>query len=228
MAKVKNQDIQTKDTIFKVEDVDDKGIVKFYAAVFGNKDRAGDIIEPGAFSKTLRENIKEIQHYKNHYNGTMCGVLMEAIEDAKGLLCTSQLILGTQVGRETYEEYKAMAAAGKSMFHSIGYWPVKWDEDQATNTTRLKEIYLREVSTLTAHPANPKALTVDVKSEIDYLNELLKADLSDVKLEELEQMKLKLQSLIDEKSRQTGTLSKNEPVKIITLDSNLFTNNLKF
>jgi hypothetical protein len=197
---VKNKQIQFKSALTKVEDVDEKGIVRFYASVFGNKDRAGDVVVKGAYAKTLAENFKEIQHFKNHDSRMMPGVVTEAKEDDKGLLITSSLIMGTQLGRETYEEYKAMAAAGKSMFHSIGYYPVKEDEDRENSVNYLKEIYLREVSTLTAHPANPLATTVDVKSEISYLDELLKSDLSDMKLEEIEKMKNTIIALYDKKA----------------------------
>ena len=209
-TKLKNRDLLFKAQLTKIEDIDNKGIVKFYASVFGNLDKAGDIVDPGAYSKTIAENIKEIQHYKNHDSRLMPGVVTEAKEDDRGLLITSKLILGTQLGKETYEEYKAMAEAGKSMFHSIGYIPVK--EEKKDDGNHLKEIFLREVSTLTAHPANSEALTVDVKSEIDFIDQLLKSDLSDVTLEKLESIKQKIQSLIETKRAVDPQHSKqNEP-----------------
>ena len=209
-TKLKNRDLLFKAQLTKIEDIDNKGIVKFYASVFGNLDKAGDIVDPGAYSKTIAENIKEIQHYKNHDSRLMPGVITEAKEDDRGLLITSKLILGTQLGKETYEEYKAMAEVGKSMFHSIGYIPVK--EEKKDDGNHLKEIFLREVSTLTAHPANSEALTVDVKSEIDFIDQLLKSDLSDVTLEKLESIKQKIQSLIETKRAVDLQHSKqNEP-----------------
>lgn len=221
--KVKDKEISYKSIITKVEDIDEKGIVKFYASVFGNKDKAGDIVVPGAYKKTISENFKEIQHYKNHDPSLMPGVVIEVKENETGLLVTSKLILGTQLGKETYEEYKAMAEAGKSMFHSIGYRPIV--EEQKNDANYLKEIYLKEVSTLTAHPANTQALTVDVKSEVDYLNELLNADLSEVKLEKIEQVKNKLQALIEQKAAQAP--ENNEPPKI-EISKNELLNIFKF
>ena len=209
-TKLKNRDLLFKAQLTKIEDIDNKGIVKFYASVFGNLDKAGDIVDPGAYSKTIAENLKEIQHYKNHDSRLMPGVITEAKEDDRGLIITSKLILGTQLGKETYEEYKAMAEVGKSMFHSIGYIPVK--EEKKDDGNHLKEIFLREVSTLTAHPANSEALTVDVKSEIDFIDQLLKSDLSDVTLEKLESIKQKIQSLIETKRAVDPQHSKqNEP-----------------
>lgn len=221
--KLKNRDLLFKAQLTKIEDIDNKGIVKFYASVFNNKDKAGDIIVKGAYAKTLAENFQEIQHYKNHDSRLMPGVITEAKEDDRGLLITSKLILGTQLGKETYEEYKAMAEVGKSMFHSIGYIPVK--EEKKDDGNHLKEIFLREVSTLTAHPANSEALTVDVKSEIDFIDQLLKSDLSDVTLEKLESIKQKIQSLIETKravdpqhSKQNEpTITRDELIKIFKI-----------
>jgi len=217
--KLKKREIQYKAQLTKVEDIDEKGIVKFYASVFGNLDKAGDVVDFGAYKKTLSENFKEIQHFKNHDSRLMPGVVQEAKEDESGLLIVSKLIRGTQLGRETYEEYKAMAEAGKSMFHSIGYIPVK--EEKKDDGNHLKEIFLKEVSTLTAHPANNAALTVDIKSEIDYLNELLKADLSDVKLERIEQVRDKLNALIEERAAKS-TPEKDEPQIEINEIINIF------
>jgi len=211
--KTKNRELQYKAALTKVEDIDEKGQVKFYASIFGNKDKAGDIVVAGAYKKTLAENFKEIQHFKNHDSRMMPGVVTEASEDKIGLMIVSSLIMGTQLGKETYEEYKAMAAAGKSMFHSIGYVPVKWDRDEADDTTFLREIMLREVSTLTAHPANPLALTVGIKSEIDYLDELLKADLSDVSLEKIEKMKDKIIALYEKRAAEALD-DKSEPLSV--------------
>lgn len=216
---IKNKEIQFKAQLTKVEDIDEKGKVKFYASVFNSKDRVGDIVLKGAYTKTLAENFKEIQHFKNHDSRLMPGVVMEAKEDSNGLLIVSSLIMGTQLGKETYEEYKAMAAAGKSMFHSIGYIPVK--EEQKDEANYLKEIYLREVSTLTAHPAHPQALTVDVKSEVDYLNELLKSDLSDVKLEKIEQIRNKINALYEERAAKALD-SEKEPQITINELKNIF------
>lgn len=210
--KVKDRELRYKATITKVEDFDEKGQVKFYASIFGNKDKAGDIVNKGAYNKTISENFKEIQHYKNHDNRLMPGVVIEAREDDKGLFVVSKLILGTQLGKETYEEYKAMAEAGKSMFHSIGYIPVI--EEQKDEANYLKEIYLKEVSTLTAHPANSEALMVDIKSEVDYLNALLKADLSNASLEKIEEVKNKLQALIESKAAMKALENRIEPPTI--------------
>lgn len=215
--KIKHREPLFKSVLTQVKEVDAAGIVRFYASIFNTPDRVGDIVVPGAYKKTIQENFKEIQHYKNHDSDHMPGVIQQLEEDDTGLLVTSKLILNTQDGRETYEQYKAMAEVGKSMSHSIGYTPVK--EESSSDYNYLKEILLFEVSTLTKRPAHPDAITVDVKT-VDYLKALLKSDLPDEELEQLEQLKNEIEALLKARSRKTTPpaeepLTKSEILKIL-------------
>jgi len=215
--KIKHREPAYKSIFTQVKDVDSAGTVQFYASIFNTPDRVKDIVVPGAYKKTITENFKEIQHYKNHDSGVMPAVIREMVEDNNGLLVTSKLILTTQTGKETYEEYKAMAEAGKSMSHSIGYIPVKGEP--SGDFYYLKEILLLEVSTLTARPAHPDALTVDVKT-VDYLRAMLKTDLPDEELEELEKIKNEIEALLKTRSRATTPpaeepLTKQEIINIL-------------
>jgi len=225
-------EMEYKGCVSEIKEITEKGIVTFYAAVFGNKDYGNDIIEPGAFRKTLSENIKNIRHFKQHDGWQMPGVIQEINEDSYGLLVKSKLILNTQLGKETYEEYKAMAEAGKSMDHSIGYRTIKWDTSNENNeeVRRLKEIKLFEVSTLTAFGMNPLAQTVGVKSleqfnfdqlltEKKYLDILLKCQFTDAKLEHIEQLKAHIESLIT--SRSKANTQKQEPISASELINNI-------
>lgn len=219
--KIKHRDPFFKSVFTQVKDIDSAGTVRFHASIFNTPDRVGDIVVPGAYKKTILENFKEIQHYKNHDSRQMPGVIREMQEDEKGLIVTSKLILNTQIGKETYEEYRAMADAGKSMSHSIGYIPVK--EEPTSDYNYLKEILLLEVSTLTGRPAHPDALTVDVKT-IDYLKALLKTDLPDEELEELEKLKNEIEALLKSRSRATTPpaeepLTKQDILKILIQNS---------
>jgi HK97 family phage prohead protease len=224
---VKEGKLRYKSFISKVKEVGENGIVIFYAAVFGNTDRYNEICDKGCFKKTIKENFAEIMHYKNHWSENMPGVIQELKEDDYGLLVTSKLILDTVCGEETYAQYKAMAEAGKSMPHSIGYIPVKIDQEDPSNPTspiHLKEIFLGEVSTLTRRAANPLATTVDIKSleEMDmeellkeqkFYDLLLNCKFTDIKLEQLEKLKSYIQSLIIQRSRET-TSGKGEPTDL--------------
>jgi HK97 family phage prohead protease len=183
---------------YEIKSLDEKGVVQFYANAFGNTDTDKDLSLPGSFQKTIAENGNRIRHYKMHDKNRMPGVVTDLKEDAIGLLVTSQLIMGTQLGRETYEEYKAIAAAGKQMEHSAGLNCIKYDLKEDTGIRTVSEWKLWEVSTLTAWGANDKALTVSIKSlegmtreeiekEIIFLKGLLNiTSYSDLKLEQIE------------------------------------------
>lgn len=202
----------------EIKDIDQQtGIVVFYPAVFNNRDFGGDTLMPGSTRKTLQENFKNIRHFKHHDKTLMPGVIFEANEDSYGVLAKSKLILKTQVGLETYEEYKAMAEAGKSMDHSIGYNTIKHDEDKSIADFPgrfLREIKLGEFSTLTAWGMNPKAQTVSVKSledldfnnllkEQKYFQLLLSCKFTDAKLEDIEKLKNYVDSLVLSRKQST-------------------------
>ena len=220
----------------EIKDLDENtGTVVFYAAVFGNEDLGGDTLMKGAASKTIRENFKNIRHFKHHNSSLMPGVIKEISEDGYGILVKSSLILSTQVGRETYEEYKAMASAQKSMDHSIGYKTIKFDEDRNDpNMWKriLREVKLFEVSTLTAWGMNPLAQTVSVKNldefdfnlilkEQKYFDQLLKCRFTDAKLEHIEQVKKHIDDIVLSRKQST------QPQQMVLKGSDLI-NNLNF
>lgn len=219
----------------EIKEIDHSGTVIFYAAVFGNEDLGGDTLSRGATTKTIQENVKNIRHFKHHDSSLMPGVIQEIKEDSYGLLVKSKLILSTQIGKETYEEYKAMAEVGKSMDHSIGYRTIKSENDTSNPDIYrriLKEIQLFEVSTLTAWGMNPLAHTVSVKSleqldfnlllkEQKYLDQLLKCRFTDAKLEHIEQVKKHIDDIVLSRNQST------QPQRIVLKGSDLI-NNLNF
>lgn len=218
--KAKLRQLEYKGCLSQIKGIDKKGIVEFYASIFGNVDRANEIVDRGAYLKSISENKSEIQHYKNHNPNMMPGVVMEITEDEMGLMVKSKLILTTKDGSETYEQYKAMAEAGKSMGHSVGYAVIK-DGMDMMNVRHLKEMYLAEVSTLTMRAANPEALTVGIKSfdememdelvlEESFYKALLNCKFTDAKLEHLEMIKNHISALIEASRPQA--LVKSEPL----------------
>lgn len=219
--------MEYKGCLSEIKDLTQSGIVQFYASVFGNEDFGGDIIEKGAFRKTLKENFRNIRHFKHHNPSLMPGVIKELKEDSYGLLVTSKLILDTQLGKDTYSEYRAMADSAKSLDHSIGYQTIKYENEATSQTRRLKELKLMEVSTLTEWGMNELAQTVSVKNlhDIDfnallveqkYIELLLKCSFTDAKLAHLEQFKKHIDSLIVSRLKDTHG---NEP-KVHNIDIN--------
>ncbi|WP_062119208.1 HK97 family phage prohead protease [Sphingobium sp. MI1205] len=151
---------------FKFAEGGDTMSLEGYGAVFGNVDSYGDVIEPGAFAKTLA-------HHKTA--GTLPQMLLEhgfsasplpvgkwteMSEDGHGLKVKGE-ILPTSEGKDTYIALKAKAITGLS----IGYRPVEFEMRAKPEDPRrrLKSVDLVEVS-IVGNPANGKARVASVKS----------------------------------------------------------------
>lgn len=137
-----------------------KGIVEGYFSVFGNEDSDGDIIMPGAFTKTLQENLPRIKHLYQHdtwrpLSGTKNGNLVVK-QDSYGLHFVST-ISKTSWGNDAIRLY----ADGVIDEQSIGFQTVK-SQDKG-KVREITEVKLWEGSAVT-FAANPMAKTTDVKS----------------------------------------------------------------
>ena len=153
--------MQTKAFGLHVKDVSDEGTFTGYGSIFGNVDSYGDIVDPGAFAKSLARHAREKSAPAllwQHNPDEPIGVWESLEEDAKGLKGQGRFVLETARGREAYALLKAGALRGLS----IGYRPVKGEPDG--NTYRLKELDLVEISLVT-FPANRKANVTGVKSD---------------------------------------------------------------
>jgi len=146
------------------DDDDDKkpyGKFEGYGSIFGNKDLGNDVVEDGAFSKSLRvKKAKGIKLLWQHKQDMPIGVFESIKEDGDGLRVKGKLALGTQQGREAYELLKMGALDGLS----IGYKadPQKQSYDERRRRRMLKEVDLMEISLVT-FPMNPKARVQQVK-----------------------------------------------------------------
>jgi HK97 family phage prohead protease len=155
-----------------IKDVDAKtGTVTGYFSVFGNVDSDGDIVMPGAFTRTLNNNYKRVKHLAYHDpNLPLAATKKENLlikEDPHGLYFESK-ISQTSYGKDIIQLYQD----GVLDEHSIGYEVVR-SRDSDTQTTErwgqkvpvkeLHELKLWEGSTVT-WGANSKAGTESVKS----------------------------------------------------------------
>ena len=205
--------ISFKSSVTKVDDINDKGMVSFWFAVHNVPDTYLQIGSKGMFQKSINERGDKIMHYKNHDSTIMPGVLQEVQDLPYGGRAVSKLILNTKDGQETYNQYLAMAEAGKSMPHSYHFDFVNPTFDDAFNAfikggnITLKEVKLWEVSTLTRKPASDLAVVQSIKSyEMMDLSELLTEDkfykallnckFDTAKLENLQAIKDHIESLI--------------------------------
>jgi HK97 family phage prohead protease len=144
-----------------------------YGAVFGNVDSYGDVIDKGAFKKTLADAKKSgswpamlLQHGGWGMSAddlTPVGIWTELAEDDKGLLVTGKLA-ETQRGEEAYGLLKMTPRPALNGL-SIGYRARKFTVGTKVDEPRriLHEVELVEVSLVT-FPANPKARVGSVKS----------------------------------------------------------------
>ena len=150
---------------FEIKQLDEEmGIFEGYAAVFGGKpDSYGDIIDPGAFTKTLQERGQRIKILWQHDVKEPIGKPLELREDALGLWVKAKLSLGVQRAREVL----ALMKDGVITELSIGYNAVKAPLEAGTR--HLKEIGLWDISPV-VFAAKPSAIVTSVKQgNIDAL-----------------------------------------------------------
>ena len=145
---------------FALEDYDEEeGTFSGYGAVFSNIDSGGDIIEPGAFTKTIAEGVGRVKILSGHNESLLpIGKPLELREDANGLFLKAK-ISDTTLGRDV----RTLIKDGVLCELSIGYDPVVFDYDEA-GIRHLREVKLWEVSVVT-WAMNDQAVITDIKSE---------------------------------------------------------------
>jgi HK97 family phage prohead protease len=141
----------------QIKDIDEvKGVVTGYFSAFGNVDSDGDMIVPGAFTKTLKENQRRIKHLWQHdvrYPLSKPSVIKE---DSYGLYFESE-ISKTSYGKDVLQLYKD----GVVDEHSIGFRTVRQNKKDGYN--EISETVLYEGSTVT-FGANPNTPFMGMKS----------------------------------------------------------------
>ena len=146
------------------------GSFEGYGAVFGNVDRGGDMIEPGAFAKSLAmmemQGIGLPPMYYNHdrFNGTI-GIWESMSEDRNGLSVKGRLIgLDTEFGKVNYARVREGACKGMSIGYRVPPNGSRKGSGRMGEPARvLKQIDLREVS-IVDDPMNPAAKMNFVKA----------------------------------------------------------------
>lgn len=145
------------------EDVDTTGrIVTGLFAAFGSKDSDGDIIQKGAFAKTIAERgpngTGSIRHLLDHDKTKAVGKILALDEKEDGLHFRSQIGLHT-LGLD----YMHMCSGGLIDSHSIGYMTIK-EHKSDSSTNVLSEIKLFEGSGIQFLAANPNTPITGFKS----------------------------------------------------------------
>lgn len=213
-------------------DADEKaGIVKGYGSVFGNIDSDGDIINKGAYKKTIEENGYRVKYLYQHDMDKPLGKMRELYEDEKGLVFEAE-IPKTQLGKDVIELMKS----GVITENSVGIIPVK--KEMVDGSRHINEVRLFEISAVTL-AANDQAMILDVKGNIqrdkvlkryDSIAKILrKGEISDELGYALESEIYKLKSIFDSLSTKP-TEEVTKPLEEKTDVSELykyFINNLK-
>ena len=159
---------------FELEDYDEEeGTFSGYGAVFSNVDSGGDVIEPGAFTKTIAEGVGRVKVLSGHNEALLpIGKPLELREDAKGLFMKAK-ISDTALGRDV----KTLIHDGVLCELSIGYDPVVFDYDE-TGIRHLKEVKLWEISVVT-WAMNDQAVITDFKQEASDRVRAMAADVAE-------------------------------------------------
>lgn len=143
----------------------DERKIEGLGAVFGNRDLGGDIIVPGAFTKTLRDPPNTIRPMLWMHNPDRVAGRWDDLAETDDGLRVKGTMADTDLGNELYTLVK-MGAVGAM---SIGYQTVDYSFDKKGNRL-LKEIVLHEVS-LVSMPMNPLAQIQYVKSRLSATGE---------------------------------------------------------
>lgn len=149
--------MDTKSFALELKTLDETGVFEGRLAVYGNVDEAGDVCEPGCFTKTLREGASSVPLLWEHDASTPLGTL-QLTDTPTALLAKGRLVMEVPKAREVLALMKAGAVRGMS----IGYRVVK--QMMAGEVRRLKELRLFEGS-LTPLPLNSQAIVTAVKQQ---------------------------------------------------------------
>lgn len=143
---------------------DDTNTLEGYASTFGNVDLGGDVVERGAFTKTIKERVAKlaVPFLTDHIPTTdhVVGTIIAAEEDSKGLRIRVKISSAPSA-----QDFRIKALEGHINRMSIGYEAVKWSTEESGDTyiRHLQEVKLYEVSGV-VFPMNPKATIERVKS----------------------------------------------------------------
>lgn len=145
------------------EDGMDKGEFTGYASIFGNVDLGNDIVEKGAFMRSLRrKGARKVKMLYQHDTKQPIGVFDSIKEDDNGLYVKGRLAMQTQKGKEVFELMKMGAIDGLSVGYRVDQKGYHYDDKKKKR--RLKEVDLMEISAVT-FPMNPKAMIEGVKGD---------------------------------------------------------------
>jgi HK97 family phage prohead protease len=200
-----------------------QGIVSGYFAVFGNKDLDGDVIEPGAFAKTVMERGPQgkqlIKYLLDHDKNKVVAKITNLYEDSKGLRYEAKI--GTHTAGQDFQK---MIESELINQHSFGFRTIKEQYDAQSKSNMIKEVMMYEGSAVQFLGANPETTFIDLKSEEDAFNYLERLEkfikTSDATDETIFKLENQLKSLLEflKPAEPTLEIKEAEEVEIITIN----------
>jgi HK97 family phage prohead protease len=156
----------TKAVPLDLKSLTDAGTFTGYGSVFSTADKVRDVVEPGAFEKSLKlwqSNGRSVPVLWQHKTDEPIGTWDDLEEDDYGLLGTAGLWLEeAPYARLAHKGMKTKAITGLS----IGYRVKREEFDKKSGNNRLLELDLVEISVVT-NPAHDDARIEGVKSIIE-------------------------------------------------------------
>lgn len=154
--------LETKRMGLVLEEVEIDGSFSGYASLFGQVDLGNDIVDAGAFSKSLKTRSPSgIRMLWQHEAAAPIGVWTTIREDARGLYVEGRLAKGVARAREALELMRTQALDGLS----VGFRTIRARKDAKTGQRHIVEADLWEISVVT-FPMLPNARINNVKAGI--------------------------------------------------------------
>lgn len=152
--------VENKRAKISLGNVSQDGQFGGYASLFGIADLTNDIVEFGAFSKTLElHSSRPVRMLFQHDPDQVIGRWLTIREDQKGLYVEGQLSLDVTRAKDVH----ALMLSGALDGLSIGFKTRKSRKDPKTGARYISEADLWEISVVT-FPMLPDARVTQVKS----------------------------------------------------------------
>jgi hypothetical protein len=152
--------MERKDFAMEIKALEEDGTFEGWLSVYDVIDYGGDVVEHGAFTKTLKESGGKLLLLWQHKTDSPIGAAL--LEDGdEGLKAKGHLNLEVTQAKEVHSMMKFVRKFGLKLGLSIGFATVKDAVEKGVRV--LKEIKLFEGSVVTL-PMNRFALVTDVKA----------------------------------------------------------------
>jgi len=149
---------------FEVKSMDDGSLeLKGYASTFGNRDKQGDVVVPGAFDRSIERFMQDPKMLFEHNFNDVIGTFPEATIDHKGLK-----VRGIVFNDPRYRKVREGIQSGEYSSFSIGGY---FTRRQVGEEKYIVDVDLREISVV-RNPANEfAAFTVQgaLAKSMDYV-----------------------------------------------------------